>query len=82
MSSDIVNAYRAKMVVGNVYKEFTFTFIELNTNGVILKFILKEIQKNRNIIGIFKYKNIKYCFVIPSNKKEFLVNIPSKYIKT
>ncbi len=82
MSSDIVNAYRAKMVVGNIYKDLTFTFVDLNHNGVILNVILKEIQKDRNIIGIFKYKNIKYCFVIPFNKKEILVNIPSKYIKT
>ena len=82
MSSDIVNAYRAKMVVGNIYKDLNYTFIDLNYNGVLLKIILKEIQQNRNIIGIFKYQNIKYCFVIPINKKEILVNIPSKYIKT
>lgn len=82
MSSDIVNAYRAKMVVGNIYKDLTFTFNKLNHNGVLLNVILKEIQQKRNIIGIFKYQNIKYCFVIPFNKKEILVNIPSKYIKT
>ncbi len=82
MSSEIVNAYRAKMIVGNVYKDLTFTFIKLNDTGVILNVILKEIQTNRNVIGIFKYENIKYCFIIPFNKKEILVNIPSKYIKT
>jgi hypothetical protein len=82
MSSDIVNAYRAKMVVGKIYKDITFRFKELNNNGVLLTVILKEIQSEQNIIGIIKYKNIKYCFVIPFNKKEFLVNIPSKYIKT
>ena len=53
MSSDIVNAYRAKMVVGNIYKDLTFTFIKLNHNGVLLNVVLKEIQQNRNIIGIF-----------------------------
>lgn len=82
MSSDIVNAYRAMMVVGNIYKELTVTFIKLDHNGVLLNIILKEIQQNKNIIGIFKYQNIKYCFIIPFNKKEILVNIPSKYIKT
>jgi hypothetical protein len=82
MNTEVVNAYRAKMVVGNLYKNMLVDFIEFNNNGILLKITLNEIITEKNTIGLFKYENIKYCFVLPLNKNEILVNIPSKYIKT
>tara|TARA_B100000886_G_C20398256_1_gene481408 strand:+ start:120 stop:374 length:255 start_codon:yes stop_codon:yes gene_type:complete len=82
MNSGIINAYKAKMVVGKLYKNMRVDFIEFNDNGILVKITLNEVAKEKNLIGLFKYENIKYCFVLPLNTLEILVNIPSKYIKT
>ena len=82
MNTDVIEAYKAKMVAGVIYKNMNIEFIELNDNGILLKVILNKINKEKNSIGVFKYDNIKYCFLLPLDKSELLVNIPSKYIKT
>tara|TARA_A100001035_G_scaffold262661_1_gene242591 strand:+ start:694 stop:948 length:255 start_codon:yes stop_codon:yes gene_type:complete len=82
MNTDVIEAYKAKMVAGVIYKNMKIEFIELNDNGILLKVILNKINKEKNSIGVFKYDNIKYCFLLPLDKSELLVNIPSKYIKT
>lgn len=82
MNTDVIEAYKAKMVAGIIYKNMKIEFIELNDNGILLKVILNEVIKEKNSIGVFKYDNIKYCFLLPLDKSELLVNIPSKYIKT
>ena len=82
MNTDVIEAYKAKMVAGVIYKNMKIEFIELNDNGILLKVILNEVIKEKNSIGVFKYDNIKYCFLLPLDKSELLVNIPSKYIKT
>ena len=82
MNTDVIEAYKAKMVAGVIYKNMNIEFIELNDNGILLKVILNEVIKEKNSIGVFKYDNIKYCFLLPLDKSELLVNIPSKYIKT
>ena len=82
MNNEVIEAYKAKMVVGVICKNMNVEFIELNDEGILLKVILNEVAKEKNSIGLFKYENIKYCFILPLNESELLVNIPSKYIKT
>ena len=59
MNSDIINAYKAKMVVGELYKNMRVDFIEFNDNGILVKITLNEVAKEKNSIGLFKYENIK-----------------------
>lgn len=82
MNNEIIEAYKAKMIVGKLYKNMEVTKIKVNDNGILFKVILNEPIKEKNYIGLFKYENSKYCFLLPLNKTELIVNIPSKYIKT
>ena len=59
MNTEVVNAYRAKMVVGNLYKNMLVDFIEINNNGILVKITLNEIITEKNTIGLFKYES--YC---------------------
>ncbi len=45
MNSGIINAYKAKMVVGELYKNMRVDFIEFNDNGILVKITLNEVAK-------------------------------------
>ena len=55
MNNEIIEAYKAKMIVGKLYKNMEVTKIKVNDNGILFKVILNEPIKEKNYIGLFKY---------------------------
>ena len=77
MNQHIIQAFRAKMVVGKIYKTTKVKYLQQNVDGILLNVIFDNKIRDKNAIGIFKYDEIKYSFVLPIKGDQFIVNIPS-----